>query len=116
MPTIQRAGTPPSAAQRKYLKERIEEISRNARSKRYSLQSLDEKHEPRDIVAARKRIERYNQKRAEQNKDVIKRLKLDKDHVETAQAIARKAMLFGTAEQALAAVEEFHKKYPFDDE
>lgn len=113
MPTIQR---PPTAAQRKYLKERIEEISRNARSKRYSLQSLDEKHEPRDIVAARKRIERYNQKRAEQNKNEIKRLKLDKNHVESAQAIAQKALLFGTAMQALIAVEEFRRKYPYDGE
>lgn len=117
MATVQRVGAPPTAAQRKYLKDRIEEIKRAANGQRWSLSSNDKKkNEPRAIVAARKRIEVYVKKQAKLNELEIKRLKLDKDHVESAEAKAKQALLFGTAEQALLAVAEFAKQYPFVNE
>jgi hypothetical protein len=102
-------------AQRRHLKQRLEDIAQRAAKARWRLQN-EKKPEPAAIKHARKVIKSYEAKRGAAAIREMKRRKLTRGQVDDAKRAAESVFLFGTPEQALAAVEKFAKLYPYGDD
>jgi hypothetical protein len=103
--------------QRRYLKDRIDDIKSGASRKRWKInETIVNRPEPADIRRAREKIQRYTEERQRLANAEIARLKLDPDDVRKAAMKARERLLFATPEQALEEIEKLAKLYPFENE